>query len=121
VSLTSLPGLRVPFASGTYFRTLPFAMVRRFFRSDLRRGKPVVGYFHPWDIDTEQERFGFPELGRFYTALVYYNRAGVLPRLERLLAERVAVMPYADFVVRCLEGPLATSPPELGKAIAPGR
>jgi hypothetical protein len=97
-----LPALRVPFASGTYFRALPFAVVRRCFRQNLARGKPVVGYFHPWDIDTEQERFGFPELSRFYTWFVYYNRASVLPRLERLFGEPAEVVPYAEFVAQRL-------------------
>ncbi len=103
VSLTSVPAMRVPFASGTYFRTLPFALIRHCFRNELRRGKAVVGYFHPWDIDTEQERFGFPELGRFYTRLVYYNRRSVLPRLERLFTECLEVVPYAEFVARLPE------------------
>jgi polysaccharide deacetylase family protein (PEP-CTERM system associated) len=102
VSLTSLSALRVPFAAGTYFRALPFPLVRHCFRSSLRRGKPVVGYFHPWDIDTQQERFGFPELNRFYTWLVYYNRASVLPRLDRLFREDVEVLPYDEFVTRRL-------------------
>ena len=107
VSLTSLPALRVPFAAGTYFRALPFALIRRCFRADLARGRAVVGYFHPWDIDAEQERFGFPDLGRFYTQLVYYNRTSVLPRLERLLRERLEIVPYAEFVTRRLQSAAA--------------
>jgi len=103
VSLTSLPALRVPFAAGTYFRALPFSLIRRCFRADLARGRAVVGYFHPWDIDAEQERFGFPHLGRLYTQLVYYNRTSVLPRLERLLRERLEIVPYAEFVAGRLE------------------
>ena len=102
VSLINLPALRVPFAAGTYFRALPFMLVRHCFRANLRRGKPIVGYFHPWDIDTQQERFGFPELNRFYTWLVYYNRTSVLPRLERLFREQVEIVPYAEFVARRL-------------------
>ena len=105
VSLSGLPALRVPFAAGTYFRALPFTVTRQLFRARLRTGKPVVGYFHPWDIDTEQERFGFPELNGFYTWLVYYNRARVLPRLDRLFREQVEIVPYAEFVARRLTAP----------------
>jgi polysaccharide deacetylase family protein (PEP-CTERM system associated) len=102
VSLTNVPGVKVPFAAGTYFRALPFLLIRELFRARLRAAKPVVGYFHPWDIDTEQERFGFPELNGFYTWLVYYNRGQVLPRLDRLLREQVEIVPYAEFVARRL-------------------
>jgi polysaccharide deacetylase family protein (PEP-CTERM system associated) len=105
VSLTNLPALKVPFAAGTYFRALPFPLVRRLFRARLAARRPVVGYFHPWDIDTEQERFGFPELNGFYTWLVYYNRQRVLPRLDRLFREPVEVVPYAEFVARRLDAP----------------
>lgn len=93
----------VPFLSGVYFRLLPFAIVRARFERTLRRGGPAVGYLHPYDVDTEQERFMHPELGgsRLLNQLMYVGRGGVCARLDRLFA-RATVLPYRDFVARRL-------------------
>lgn len=94
--------LALPFLSGVYFRVLPFALIRQLFRRERRAGRPAVGYLHPYDVDLEQERFMHPELGdsRILNALMYWNRRGVLPRLERLLREGASVMPYRELVAR---------------------
>lgn len=104
ITLGRTPGLRVPFASGVYFRILPFFVTRRLFAGAARTQPPVVGYCHPYDIDDEQEFFMHPELGgnRLLNWLMYRNRRRVLPRLERLLALQLAVVPYIDFVERRL-------------------
>ncbi|NJN64558.1 MAG: DUF3473 domain-containing protein, partial [Acidobacteria bacterium] len=88
------------FAGGVYMRILPFALVRFWFRQRLAAGDPVAGYSHPYDIDVDQERFMFPEINesRFYNWLMYRNRDQVFPRLEKLLASGVRVMPYRDYV-----------------------
>ncbi|MCU0668857.1 MAG: polysaccharide deacetylase family protein [Myxococcota bacterium] len=93
----------VPFLSGVYFRLLPFAIVRARFEHALRSGRPAVGYLHPYDVDTEQERFMHPELGgsRVLNRLMYVGRGGVCARLDRLFA-RATVMPYRDFVAQRL-------------------
>jgi polysaccharide deacetylase family protein (PEP-CTERM system associated) len=94
--------LVLPFLGGVYFRLLPFPLVRSLFRRERRAGRPLVSYLHPFDVDTEQERFMHPELGesRLLNALMYWNRRGVLPRIERLLREGAAVVPYRDFVAQ---------------------
>jgi polysaccharide deacetylase family protein (PEP-CTERM system associated) len=106
VSLSKLPGLNVPFGAGVYFRVLPFVLVRRLFERTFAEGRPVVGYFHPYDIDTEQEHFMHAGLGdsRFYNWLMYRNRKGVIPRLESLVSGGRPVFPYADYVSRVLSG-----------------
>ncbi len=107
VTLSTLPFLRVPFAAGVYFRALPFALVRRQFERALAASTPVVGYFHPYDIDTEQERFMHAGIGesRFYNWLMYRNRGRVLPRLDALLAAGARIETYAEFVAESLEPP----------------
>jgi polysaccharide deacetylase family protein (PEP-CTERM system associated) len=102
LSLAGLPGLDVPFAGGVYLRALPFALVRSLFRREIRSGRPVVGYVHPFDIDPDQPRFVHPELGgrRLYHHLMYWNRAGTLGRIDRLLALGAPVLTYAEYVAR---------------------
>jgi polysaccharide deacetylase family protein (PEP-CTERM system associated) len=95
----------VPFLSGVYFRLLPFAVVRAAFRRVLDSGRPAAGYLHPYDVDTEQERFMHPELGgsRLLNQLMYVGRRRVCARLDRLFGDG-EVMPYRDYVARVLEG-----------------
>jgi polysaccharide deacetylase family protein (PEP-CTERM system associated) len=109
VSMSGLRLIDVPYAAGIYFRVLPFALVRRMFRRDVEAGRAVVGYFHPYDIDTEQEHFQHPGIGgnRFYNWLMYRNRKSVLPRLRALLAEGHGVLTYAEYVEQHLAPPPA--------------
>ena len=106
LTLAGLPGLDVPFAGGVYLRVLPFALVRACFDRELGRGRPVVGYAHPFDIDTEQERFVHPELRgrRLYHRLMYWNRRGMLGRIERLAARGAGIVCYRDQVERLAAG-----------------
>jgi polysaccharide deacetylase family protein (PEP-CTERM system associated) len=106
IPVSVLGGRRgVPFLSGVYFRLLPFAVVQAAFRRTLRAGRPAAGYLHPYDVDTEQERFMHPELGDSHVLnrLMYWGRGHVCDRLERLFREAAPVMPYAEYVDRVLE------------------
>jgi len=100
VTLTGWPLLDLPFACGVYFRVLPLFLERRLFRRQRVRGEPLVMYCHPYDVDTEQERFMHPELGdsKLYNWLMYVGRGRVIPRLKALLAETGAIVPYRDYV-----------------------
>lgn len=105
VSLSGLPGLNVPLVGGVYFRVLPLPLVEYLFRRRLSSGDPVIGYLHPHDIDTEQERFMHGEINenRFYNWLLYRNRGDVFRRLERLLRHGVAIVPFRQYVESHLE------------------
>jgi polysaccharide deacetylase family protein (PEP-CTERM system associated) len=98
--MTVLPAgpLRVPFGGGVYFRALPWPVVWWAFRWHRRRGLPVLGYLHPYDVDEEQERFMHPGIGgnRAYNALLYHNRGAVFPRLERVRAMGFRWISYAE-------------------------
>ncbi len=104
ISLTSLPALNIPFCGGVYFRVLPLVLVRALFRREFARGRPVLGYIHPYDVDVEQEHFMHPELdgNRFYNELMYLNRSRVFTRIEKLLAAGATICPYADYLDRYL-------------------
>lgn len=105
VSLSPLPGLKVPFAGGVYFRILPYRAIAGLFRRRLASGRPVIGYLHPYDLDTEQEWFMYPEIGgsRLYNRLMHHGRQRVIPRLERLMRIGAPIVPYGEYVERWLE------------------
>ncbi len=90
----------LPVGAGTYFRCLPMPLVRRAFAGCARRGEAVVGYFHPYDIDTAQERVMSRGVNgsRLMNALLYVNRARTLERLESLIARGFKIIPYSDFL-----------------------
>jgi len=90
----------IPIAGGVYFRAIPAMLVRRAIRRYLKTDLPLLGYFHPYDIDLEQERFMHPEINdsRFYNFLMYYNRKNVFKRLDAIIDMGFAVCPYAEYV-----------------------
>jgi hypothetical protein len=100
VTLNQVGPLRIPVGAGTYFRCLPMPIVRRAFDGCVRRGEAVVSYFHPYDIDTAQERVmsrgvkGSPLMN----ALLYINRGRTLERLESLIAQGFKIVTYSDFL-----------------------
>ena len=77
-------GHNLPCAGGGYFRLLPY----RLFRAGLRclnhgERKPVVFYFHPWELDPAPPRVaGLSALARFRH---YVNLGAMTGRLDRLL------------------------------------
>jgi polysaccharide deacetylase family protein (PEP-CTERM system associated) len=58
IATLNLFNRNIPSGGGGYFRLLPYSFsrwaLRRIIESDQ---KPVVFYFHPWEIDPEQPRF----------------------------------------------------------------
>ena len=86
-------------------------MIRHFFRRGLDSWQPLVGYVHPYDIDEGQVRYVYASLNRnrFYNRLMYYNRQGVLTRLDKLLRGGAEVLPYRDFVAGMLHEHVPTS------------
>jgi polysaccharide deacetylase family protein (PEP-CTERM system associated) len=78
-------GVNLPIAGGGYFRLLPYAWTRwGIGRVNRRERKPVVFYFHPWEIDPGQPRFAVGNASRIrhYSGL---DRTSA--RLRRLLSE----------------------------------
>lgn len=87
VSIRGTRFVNVPFAGGVYFRVLPMMMIKKGFKHHFSKGLAVTGYFHPYDIDGEQELFMHPEINNsmFYNKLLYYNRKNVFDRLETIM------------------------------------
>lgn len=105
VSLTDLPILNLPYAGGVYLRVLPLALIRWLARREADRGRAVVSHLHPYDVDTEQERFMHPELGdsALYNALMYLNRRRALERVRRLVRDGFEILPFRRYVGEVLE------------------
>jgi polysaccharide deacetylase family protein (PEP-CTERM system associated) len=99
VTVHGIPGLPVPVAGGVYFRVLPFLLTRWAIRRKLNTGQPVVTYFHPYDIDTKQEKFMHPDLGdkKYLNMLMYIGRAKVLKRLD-CLHKSFPFQTYGEYV-----------------------
>jgi polysaccharide deacetylase family protein (PEP-CTERM system associated) len=104
---------RIPAAGGVYFRVLPAFFIRRSAKKILRTNRPLVGYFHPYDVDTEQERFMHPEINnsRFYNYLMYYNRKNVFRRLDAVVKRGFTICSYAEYLRRGVRD-LAKEEPE---------
>lgn len=98
MSVNSFLGKEIPFSGGVYFRVLPFFMIKKCFQENFRNNLAVPGYFHPYDADTEQERFmhpGIKESG-FYNYLMYFNRKNVFTRLEKIM-KLCTIQRYCDY------------------------
>lgn len=89
-----------PVAGAAYFRALPFCSTKRIMKNAWKKNQAIVGYFHPYDIDDEQERFMHPYINnnRLYNFLNYYHRKKVFPRLKSILQKNTKIIPYVDYV-----------------------
>lgn len=82
-TIFELGRLRFPFGGGFYFRVMPYWMTRLAVYLTNRRGRPVVFYLHPREIDPAQPRLKLPPRDYFVT---YVNLATTLVKLRRVLA-----------------------------------
>lgn len=84
VATADLFGRRVPCGGGGYFRLLPYPLSRRAIATvNQREGRPVVFYFHPWEIDPGQPRLPVPSLRSRFRH--YVNLDVMEAKLRRLL------------------------------------
>jgi peptidoglycan-N-acetylglucosamine deacetylase len=102
VSVASFLSFSVPFASGASFRALPWFALRALFNGSHDERRPLIGYFHPQDIDTEQATLKYADHGRVGNMMLRYNRGTVLDRLGAIFEGRWRAMPYIEYVERYL-------------------
>jgi polysaccharide deacetylase family protein (PEP-CTERM system associated) len=102
VSLASPVGIgaigSMPLFSGTYFRVMPWSLVQRQLRP-LPAQRPLVCYFHPYDIDHEQPWTMHAGVGgkRLLNALLFARRRSLMKRVSLLLASARVVTTYHDY------------------------
>ncbi len=106
MSIDSYGPLTVPFAGGVYFRVLPFMFIKNSFRKKINANQAVTSYFHPYDLDTVQEKFmiGGINNNSFYNFLIYYNRKNMMKRLNKILEMDVKVITYEEYSKSILNG-----------------
>ena len=79
--------LTLPVAGGGYFRLLPLPVLRRAFKSLMKRGQPVIIYCHPYEFNPgELEEFRGRVPDRFLTSQGL-GRASFIQRMHSLLEE----------------------------------
>ena len=89
------------YSGGVYFRNLPMWMIKNAFSQHFKNNDPILGYFHPYDIDCEQEKFMHPEINNshFYNFLIRNNRKNVFNRLDKLKSSfNYRIITYNDFI-----------------------
>ena len=56
LSTIQVCGSNIPIAGGAYLRFYPYWFIRLTIKKLVKLGKPVIVYFHPWEIDAGQPR-----------------------------------------------------------------
>jgi len=99
IPVTLLPLLNVP-SGGVYFRVLPKVLLAPWFRARQKSSEAVVGYLHPYDIDTSDTRYTFAgfEQKPLFNQLMYVGRASVLDKLRAVMDMGFEILPYRDWV-----------------------
>lgn len=92
--------MTVPVIGGVYFRVLPEFFIKKILKNCGRNDLAAIGYFHPYDIDWEQERYMNPGINnsRFFNFLMYYNRKNVLNRLDNIMNLGYSIMTYHAYI-----------------------
>jgi polysaccharide deacetylase family protein (PEP-CTERM system associated) len=86
-------GVNIPAGGGGYFRTFPYAVIRRAFLDAAERNAAGTFYIHPWEMDPDQPRVaGLPWTTR---ARHYAGLGRTASRVEQLLKE-FRFCPIAD-------------------------
>ncbi len=83
MSTWSFSGRNLPFGGGGYLRILPLVYTHHAFRRVNRdEQRPVIVYFHPWEIDPDQPRIEVPLRSRLRH---YTNLSTMRQRIVELL------------------------------------
>lgn len=93
--------VKVPFGGGVYFRFFPSLILNTQARSTFSKGGAVLSYFHPYDVDTDQERFMHPHMNNnpVLNWLMYVNRSKVFAKAESLMRSSGAtIMRYDQYL-----------------------
>jgi polysaccharide deacetylase family protein (PEP-CTERM system associated) len=89
-----------PYGGGIYFRVFPFFTIMSKVKRHTTASNPLLGYFHPYDIDTGQEHFMHPGINnsKLYNHLMYMNRSKVFERMDRLIDKGFTICTYQQYI-----------------------
>ena len=83
LSTVRFGNMNVPFGGGGYLRMLPMPFTRWAIEATHREGRPVLVYFHPWELDPDQPKLA----GSWKSRLRHYRGlATTETRLQELLS-----------------------------------
>jgi polysaccharide deacetylase family protein (PEP-CTERM system associated) len=89
IGTVRLLGVNLPIGGGGYFRLFPASWIRRgIHRVNDREARPVMFYFHPWELDPDQPR---PPMRVSHRFRHYVN----LHRFARKLEGLLRTVPFA--------------------------
>ena len=111
-STAKLGGLRLPIAGGSYFRLLPFPLLHRLLKRIERQGRPLMMYFHPWELDPGQPHME----GTFFSHLFHYRN---LDQMEHRISSLMASFQFAPVGEHSNFSPIPTPDPAVFPAIPP--
>lgn len=99
ITVSKLSFKSIPCSGGVYFRAIPFFLIKKMIRN-RDKTLPLVGYFHPYDIDVEQEKFMHAGINNnfFFNWLMYYNRKNVFNRLNSIVGNTFEICTYNHFI-----------------------
>ncbi len=89
----------LPLLCGTYFRILPWPLIRNRMAPLSAKG-PLVSYFHPYDIDHHQPWTMHAGVGGsiVMNSLLFLRRRSLLVRIEKLLSSVSSTMTYSTYL-----------------------
>jgi len=95
LSTYSIFGYNVPIAGGGYFRLFPlWAIIAAIRKINVQEKKPVIFYFHPWEIDSLQPKIN----GRWLSQMRHHMKLdSTLPKL-RILLDKTNFKPLSEFL-----------------------
>jgi peptidoglycan-N-acetylglucosamine deacetylase len=84
-----IAGIGLPYLGGVYLRALP-TPVSATARHVFGRNQMLWTYCHPYDFDTDETFWVAPEVGRWGSRLLWYNRRRMFAKVDAVLRAGVA-------------------------------
>ncbi|WP_135549934.1 polysaccharide deacetylase family protein [Paenibacillus cymbidii] len=97
MSVMNVPGRRVGYSGGFYFRLFPSFLIKRTIEAANRQGRSAIVYLHPREIDAGERKLVLPYKEHF---IHYYNVRGTKAKLESVL-RRFRFVSVTDHLRRC--------------------
>ncbi|MCB9594600.1 MAG: polysaccharide deacetylase family protein [Sandaracinaceae bacterium] len=108
-AMATLPGaVRIPIGGGTYWRVLPYPMIRRGLHDLATRSSPPALYFHPYEFDPEPlrlERGGVSEAQALRMELRTNPRRHVIGERLARIASEFSFQPYEEYLAGIRQKP----------------
>jgi len=115
MSSVSVAGKALPISGGGYLRLYPYAVTDMFIRRRNLQGLPAMVYFHPWELDADQDR---RKVGMLKSFQHYVNLDTTEWKLDRLLGKFPFTSIRENLETEPIQAMLARNPVQSRMAIA---